>query len=244
MHSTHRPIRIWFWAAYLVTTHTPGISALQLQQQLGISKIDSAWFLLHRLRQGMVRNDRDPLSGLIEADETYIGGPAKGKKGRGVTEFVNKTLVIGAVEVKTYRNKEGQSEEEVGRFRLKTICSAGETEIKKFLNSNVVAGSAIRTDVWQGYSTTALKGYNHIRQIQGNPEKAKQLALHIRKVFGNLQSWLNGIHHGGDPKYMQAYLDEFVFRFNRREHPMAAFLRLLGIVVSKQPFTHNDLTKP
>ena len=97
----------------------------------------------------MFRNDRDPLSGLIEADETYIGWPAKGKKGRGVTELVNKTLVIGAVEVKTYRSKEGQNDEKAERLRLKTICSASETEIKKFLNSNVVAGSAIRTDGWQ-----------------------------------------------------------------------------------------------
>lgn len=113
MHRTHLPIRIWFWATYLVTTHTPGISALQLQRQLGISKIDSAWFLLHRLRQGVVRNDRSPLSGLIEADEAYIGRPAKGKKGRGVTELVNKTLILGAVEVKIYRNKEGQSEEKM-----------------------------------------------------------------------------------------------------------------------------------
>ena len=149
MHKTHLPIRIWFWAAYLMTTHTPGISALQLQLQLGISKIDPAWFLLHRLCQGMFRNDRNPLSGLVEADETYIGGPAKGKKGQGVTEFVNKTLVIGAVEVKTYRSKEGQNDEKAERLRLKTICSASETEIKKFLNSNVVAGSAIRTDGWQ-----------------------------------------------------------------------------------------------
>ncbi|MBM2834951.1 MAG: transposase [Candidatus Brocadiaceae bacterium] len=74
--------------------------------------------------------------------------------------------------------------------------------------------------------------------------KTKQLAPHIHKVFGNLESWLNGIHHGVDPKYMQAYLDEFVFRFNRHEHPIAAFLSLLVIVVSKHPFTHNDLTKP
>jgi len=244
MHRTHLPIRIWFWATYLVTTHTPGISALQLQRQLGISKIDPAWFLLHRLRQGMVRNDRSPLSGLIEADEAYIGGPAKGKKGRGITELVNKTLILGAVEVKTYRNKEGQSEEKAGRLRLQTICSASETEIKKFLNTNVVSGSAVRTDGWQGYSTTALEGYNHIRQIQGLPVNAKQLAPHIHKVFGNLKSWLNGTHHGVDPKYMQAYLDEFVFRFNRREHPMAAFLSLIGLVVSKHPFTHNDLTKP
>ena len=72
MHGSHLPIRLWFWAAYLVATHTPGISAVQLRRQLGIAKTDTAWFLLHRLRQGMVRKDREPLSGIVEADETHI----------------------------------------------------------------------------------------------------------------------------------------------------------------------------
>lgn len=81
LHRSHLPVHQWFWAAYLVATHTPGISAVQLQRQLGIAKNDTAWFMLHRLRQGMVNVDRTPLSGLIEADETHIGGPAKGKKG-------------------------------------------------------------------------------------------------------------------------------------------------------------------
>ena len=81
MHGSHLPIRLWFWAAYLVATHTPGISAVQLRRQLGIAKTDTAWFLLHRLRQGMVRKDREPLSGVVEADETPVGGPAHGMKG-------------------------------------------------------------------------------------------------------------------------------------------------------------------
>jgi len=80
MHRSHVPVQEWFWAAYLVATHTPGISAVQLQRQIGISSDTTAWHLLHRLRKGMVNENRSHLSGLIEADETIIGGPAKRKR--------------------------------------------------------------------------------------------------------------------------------------------------------------------
>lgn len=244
MHRTHLPIHVWFWAAYLVTTHTPGISAVQLQRQLGISKVDSAWFLLHRLRQGMVRAERAPLGGIVEADESYVGGPAKGRKGRGVREAPTKTLIVGAVEIVSFQNKKGEHEERAGRIRLEILRSASEDNIGKFLKKNVAAGSTVRSDGWRGYSQTALKGYRHVRQVQGSPEYAKELAPHIHRVFSNLKSWLIGIHHGVAPKYLQSYLDEFVFRFNRRSYPMVAFRSLLEIVTQKTPLKLKNLTKP
>ena len=97
MHRSHLPLHKWFWAAYLVSTLTPGISAVQLQRQLGIGEYRTAWYLLHRLRKAMVNKGREPLSGIVEVDETYIGGPAKGYRGRGVRKAPNKSLVIGAV---------------------------------------------------------------------------------------------------------------------------------------------------
>ena len=244
MHRSHLPIHIWFWAAYLMTTHTPGISAVQLQRQLGISKVDSAWFLLHRLRQGMVRTDREPLKGVVEADETHVGGPAKGRKGRGVREAATKTLVAGAVEIVSFQNKKGELEEKAGRVRMEILRSADGENIGKFLKKNVATGSTVKSDGWKGYSEKALKGYNHISQIQGSPEHAKELAPHIHRVFSNLKSWLIGIHHGVEPKYLQSYLDEFVFRFNRRAYPMSAFRSLLEIVTRKAPLTLKNLTQP
>src|SRR3990170_5518728 len=104
MHRSHVPIQEWFWAAYLVATHTPGISALQLQRQLGIGGYQNAWHFLHRLRKGMVHDARSRLSGLVEADETFVGGPIKGKKGRGVVASNYKSLVVGAVEVLAYND--------------------------------------------------------------------------------------------------------------------------------------------
>ena len=99
MHRSHVPGQEWFGAAYFVATHTPGISALPLQRPRGIGKYRAAWHLLHRLRRGMINEDRTRLSGLIETDETHIGGPSKGKTGRGVAAAKHKTLVAGAVEV-------------------------------------------------------------------------------------------------------------------------------------------------
>ena len=237
-------MHLWFWAAYLRATHTPGISALQLQRQLGINQNATVWFMLHRLRKGMIRPGRALLHGVVEAEETHIGGPAKGKKGRGVRVAASKTWIVGAVEIMSFKNKKGALKEKAGRIRLETRRSASEENIGKFLQEKVVSGSTIKSDGWRGYSESALKGDEHIRQVQGPPERAKERAPHIHSVFSNLQSWLIGIHHGVDPKYLQAYLDEYVFRFNRRGTPLAAFQTLLGIASSKKPVLRSHLLKP
>lgn len=232
MHRSHVPIPDWFWTAYTVATMTPGLSALQLQRQLGVS-YETAWFMLSRLRRAMVNDSRIKLSGLIEADETYVGGPAKGKKGRGVAASEHKSLVAGAVEVLIYEDKEGKHRERAGRLRLVLIPDASEDSLGDFVERNVDAGSRLRTDGWPGYSETALAEYIHHVRIIGSAQRAHKRLPHIHKVFGNLETWLNGTHHGVEPKYLQSYLDEFVFRFNRRRTPMAAFQTLLGIASSK-----------
>lgn len=244
LHRSKIPVQEWFWSAYLVATHTPGISARQLQRQLGISSYESAWYRLQRLRKGMVNEHRTPLAGLVEADETIIGGPAKGKKGRGVTQSIHKSLVIGAVEVFRYVDKKDGVKEKAGRLRLELIDHADEKTIGKFLQENVVAGTTVRTDGWRGYSQTALSGYEHTAQVQGSPEMAHQLAPHVHRVFSNLKTWLHGTHHGVEPKYLQGYLNEYVFRFNRRQTPMAAFQTLLGIAATKKPVSLMKIRQP
>lgn len=241
MHRSHLPIQEWFWAAYLVATLTPGISALQLQRQLGLGCYQTAWFMLSRLRKGMVNATRTPLSGMVEADETIIGGPVKGKKGRGVTHGGHASLVVGAVEVQSYVDSAGELKERAGRLRLALIQHADEETIRDFLNRNVTRGSVIKTDGWRGYSKTALAGFTHDPKIQGSPKNAPQLAPHIHRVFSNLKTWLNGTHHGVEPKYLPGYLDEFVFRFNRRKTPMAAFQTLLGIASNNPPSSLNQI---
>lgn len=235
MHRSHLSIQEWFWAAYLVATLTPGISALQLQRQLGLGCYQTAWFLLSRLRRGMVNDTRVPLSGTVEADETIVGGPVKGKKGRGVTQGSHASLVVGAVEVQSFSTSTGRTQERAGRLRLTLIQHADEKTIRQFLQRNVIPGSVVKTDGWRGYSKTALVDYVHDAKVQGSLKLALQSAPHIHRVFSNLKTWLNGTHHGVEPKYLPGYLDEFVFRFNRRRTPMAAFQTLLGIASNKPP---------
>lgn len=238
MHRSKVPVQSWFAAAYHVATFTPGISAVQLQRQLGLKSNDTAWYLLHRLRKGMVNDMRSKISGLVEADETFIGGPEKGKRGRGAG---NKSLVVGAVEVLVYEDKAGKRCERAGRLRLALIPDATEESLGAFLTTNVMSKSRIRTDGWKGYSDTALEDYIHHVRVIRDPQRAHRRFPHIHRVFSNLKTWLNGTHHGVHPKYLPSYLDEYVFRFNRRQTPMAAFQTLLGISLQKKPLTLENL---
>jgi len=193
--------------------------------------------MLHRLRRAMVNQARGKLQGTVEADETFIGGPVENLHGRGVTAAESKTLVLGAVEVLRWRDEKGRWRERAGRLRLAPAPQADEQSLGQFLAMNVEAGTTIKTDGWRGYSKTALSAYRH------EPAPG-QMARHIHRAFGNLKTWLLGTHHGVDPKYLAHYLDEYVFRFNRRNMPMAAFQTLLGLAATKQPLGYRRLTAP
>ena len=151
------------------------------------------------------------------------------------------TLVIGAVEVLSYEDKKGTRCERAARVRLSTLDDAGEVSIRHFLTHNIDAGATLRTDGWRGYSDAALVGYPHRVRVVRTPERAHRVAPHIHRVLSHLKTWLNGTHHGVEPKYLQSYWDEVVFRFNRRHTPMAAFQTLLGISTQKAPLPLPEL---
>ncbi len=217
LHRTRAPLTVWFWAAYLVTTHTPGLSAVQLQRQLGIS-YETAWALLHKLRRAMVNPEREALKDKVEVDETYLGGPEAGLKGG--RQLLDKALIVGAVEVR------GPA---AGRVRLHVVPDASARSLTGFVRRTVAPGTLVLTDAWQAYASLPDLGYRHRPRTQGTPERAAKLLPHIHRVFGNLKTWLGGTHHGVGHDHLQAYLDEFAFRFNRRRTPMAAFQTLLGL---------------
>ena len=235
MPRSHVPVQAWFWTASLVATHTPGISAVPRQRPLGISSDTTAWHMLHRLRKGMVNEHRRHVSGLIEADETIIGGAATRTRGRGVTAAKHTTLVMGAVAGLSYEDKKGTRCERASRVRLSTLDDAGEVSIRHVLTHHIDAGSTLRTDGWRGYSDAALGSYTPRVRVVRTPERAHRVAPHIHRVVSNLKTWLNGTHHGVEPTYLQRYLDECVFRVNRRHTPMAAFQPLLGLSTQKAP---------
>jgi len=221
------PLQMWFNGAYLVTTHTPGFSALQFQRQLGIKTYETAFQMLHKLRAAMVRPDRDRIHGDVEVDETFIGAKKHGKRGRGAA---GKIMVSGAVEVLD-RN---ERKERVGRLRLEVVPDGSADSLVEFVRDNVQAGSAVRTDGLLSYNKLAKKGYSYT--IVDSLELE-----HIHKTFGNLKTWIEGTHHGVSKKHMPAYVNEFVFRHNRRRTPMAAFQTVLGLAARTRGITYADL---
>ena len=230
LHRTRIPLTQWFWAAYLVATQTPGFSALQLQRQLGIGRYETAWAMLQKLRRAMVRPDREPLKDRVEIDETYIGGPEAGL--RGGREVGEKAIVVGAVEAR------GKAS---GRVRLQVVPDVSARSLTSFVRANVARGAVLLTDGWGSYASLSELGYRHRSRVQGDRRRGSKILPRIHRVFGNLKTWLRGTHHGVGHAHLQAYLDEFTFRFNRRRTPMAAFQTLLGLGSQQPPTTYKQL---
>ena len=224
----------WFLAIYLVTSSKGGIAAAELQRQLGLGSYQTAWSWLHKLRKAMVRPDREPLAGRVEADETYVGGPRPGKRGRGAA---GKTLVAGAVEA-------GETEgRRLGRLRLAVVPDASAASLEGFLGAAVATPTAVATDGWSGYAGLAAEGYAHEPVDPGAPDAALRLpGIHL--VFGLVKRWLLGTHHGAvSKKHLPAYLDEYVFRFNRRTAKRIShgFARLVEQAVRTRPVTYRAI---
>lgn len=246
MERTHTPLSVWFWAAYLVASQTPGMSATQFQRQLGLSRYETAFQILHKLRAGMVRPDQDRIGGkpeiIVEADETWIGGRTRGK-GRGVHDMV---LVACAVEVLQRKRTSSLNKRKTGRYagrvRLSVIPDRSAKSLVGFIESAVAPGATIITDDWSSYATLGKRGYLHTAVAErGDMEVAETFLPIIHLVFSNLKTWLRGIHHGVSPQHLQAYLDEFTFRFNRRFYPFNAFRSLLGIAGDVTAPTYTEL---
>jgi hypothetical protein len=256
MQRTHMPLSVWFWGAYLVTTQTPGQSALQFQRQLGIRRYETAFQILHKLRAAMVRPARDGIGAKypVEVDETLVGGRTSGE-GRGVH---HKATVVGAVEVRRRREdedrlargKEGYAEGKplkrqtyAGRLRPRLVPGRDADDLTAFVKENVAKGSVVRTDGWQGYDALQNMGYRHEAVVlDGDPERVEKHLPMVHLVFSNLKAWLLGTHHGRvETQHLQAYLNEYVFRFNRRFYPMTAFNSVLGLATHAVPPTYKQL---
>ena len=229
----------WFLAIWLVTSSKGGISALELQRQMGFGSYQTAWAWLHKIRKAMVRPDRRPLAERVEADETLVGGARPGRRGRGAA---GKTVVAGAVEAGRGKSRGRR----LGRLRLQSVADASAESLKGFLTANVAPAAAVTTDGWQGYAGLGQAGYDHeainLRTSWGD---AVQHLPAIHLVFGLAKRWLLGTHHGAvRPKHLQAYLDEYVFRFNRRTAKSIShrFARLIEQAVLTPPTTYHAIS--
>jgi transposase-like protein len=228
----------WFLAIFLVTSSKGGISAMELKRQMGFGSYQTAWSWLHKIRRAMVRPERTRLSERVEADETYVGGPKPGKPGRGAA---GKVKVAGAVESGRGKGKGRR----LGRLRLAVVPDASARSLEGFLGRNVARPATIATDGWSGYAGLDAAGYGHeaLNLSDTWGDAALRLpAIHL--VFGLAKRWLLGTHHGAvRQKHLPAYLDEFVFRFNRRtaKNLSHRFGRVIEHAVRIEPTTYRAL---
>ena len=230
MHGTRLPLRTWFWAAYLVSTFHPGISAKQLQRQLGIGCHETAWAMLHKLRGAMVAPERELLKGEVEIDEFFLGGYEEGLKGG--RQRGKKTLCGVAIEVR------GRGS---GRVRLAVLPTASGPALLAFTRATTQAGAIVHTDGLQAYRTLTQHGYDRRRRAQTAAAPGEQLLPRAHRAISNLKAWMHGTHRGVSPEHLPVYLDEYVFRHNRRRTPMASFQTLLGLGLAHEPITYRDI---
>lgn len=235
LHKTRVPLRGWLLAMWLVCTQKTGLSAAGLQRELGLGSYRTAWLMLQKLRQAMVRVGRELLRGKVEVDETYLGGPESGVHGR---QLVGKALVVIAVEL------EGAK---VGRVRLRHVPDGSASSLVGFVTDCVEPGTQVHTDGWDGYAGLAKAGYAHrITPTRGDGELAVELFPHVHLVASLLKRWLGATHQGKiTPKHLQHYLDEFVFRFNRRRsrHVGKIFHRLAEQLFLRQARTYREIVR-
>jgi transposase-like protein len=226
-------LQLWFRAIWHVVTQKNGVSAKGLQRVLGFKRYETIWIWLHKLRTAMVRPGRDRLSGIIEVDETYIGGERPGKRGRGAA---GKSLVLIAVEDKG---------NQIGRMRLRRISDASAESLVGAVKESVEPGSVVRTDGWSGYGPMSSEGYEHV-VVRKSADVGENLLPLVNRGASLLKRWLLGTHQGGvRPSHVDYYLDEYTFRFNRRTSRSRGklFFRLVQQAVSIAPLTKSDLRR-
>jgi hypothetical protein len=235
---TRTPLTVWFAACWMFATQKDGVSALSVQRALEIGSYQTAWAMLHRLRSVLVRPGRDLLAGTVEVDETFIGGQEPGLRGgraRG-----KKSLVGIAVEISEPKG--------IGRCRMAILADGSAGSLRPFVTGCVEPGAKVITDAWQGYRGLDGLGYAHERRSQraarGRGEDPGELLPAVHRVASLAKRWLLGTHQGSvEEAHLASYLDEFVFRFNRRRSRSRGlvFYRVLELAAGHDPVRYRDL---
>lgn len=230
---TRKPLRTWFLAMWFITSQKQGVSALGIQRTLGLGSYQTAWAWFHKIRRAMVSPGRNRLTGMVEVDETYVGAPEEEVHGR---EIETKSIVLIAAEIR------GKG---TGRIRLQRINNCSSESIIPFVHSSIIPGSVVVTDGWRGYSPLIKEGYKHdVLNIKESGKPAHKLLPRVHKVASLLKRWLLGTLQGGiHQKHLDYYLDEFTFRFNRRNSRSRGmlFYRLVQQAVSVEPVTYREI---
>lgn len=233
-HKTRTSLQKWFLAIYLLASTKKSPSAAELKRQLGVAT-QTAWTMRRKIISAMARRDGElMLWGLVELDETFIGGCKEGKRGRGAE---GKTLV--AVSAKQTPN---------GGFdmaHMQVIPDASIMSLTGVAKKTIGPGSCVLTDGWLGYNGLEKEGYSHWPEAQdkAKAKNASQILPWVHIIAGNFKRWVLDAFHGVSPKHLQAYLDEFCYRLNRRYQRTDLFRRILNrCSLYATPITYAELT--
>ena len=238
---TRTPLRVWLAAAWYLTNQKQGVSALGLQRVLGLGSYQTAWAMLHRFRRAMVRPGREQLKGLVEVDETYLAITDRQEpiSAMGRKSSTTKVLVVMAVEILQPKG--------FGRIRLRRIPKDSAPYVIPFAQEVIEPGAQVRTDGSAAYRSLSELGYEHQRTVMlGSDVPAHVSMAGVHRVASLVQRWILGTHHGSvQPVHLDAYLDEFVFRFNRRTSSSRGmlFYRLLQQAVVTAPVTYEHVVR-
>src|SRR6267143_49717 len=240
-HGGAAALKVWFWAAHLMSTHSNGMSARQLEDQLGLT-YRTAWLLTQKLRRSMVDPDRDPLEGVVEVDQAEI--PFRAGDSFFDPGNAGKILIAGAVEVIDRSTNEAKPQRKgakyldtrSGRIRLAMIADNSAASIEAFVRANVKPGATLLTDGHASYP--GLTDYRHDPRVVG------KMAAHVVLpwIHRLMKRWELGTYHGLRRKHVDTYLNEYVFRYNRRFYRHASFETMLGLAAHHEPASYWDVS--
>lgn len=203
---------------FKIVTKKKGMSTLELSREFELRQ-KTCWAFKWKIQQAMQSSKQNPLTGEVHVDEFYIGQPEEQKRGRSKGE---KRLVIVALE---------KVQDGVGRAYAQVIESASSEDLKPFFNNYIDVDTVVITDEWRGY-LPLKKEYQHLKQISSNEGKNfPDMHVHIM----NLKGWLRGIHHHCSKKHLQGYLDEYHYRYNRRNNMNTMFDVLVKKIIDNKP---------
>ena len=237
LHKTRKPLKMWFKAIWMLTTTKSGISATNLSRLLGIS-YPTAWTWLQKLKRCTINPDREKLSGTIEVDEFYLGGKHSGKRGRGSE---NKHKIVVAVEHRQSEDPNVNLSHLMGRARLLVIPDCSAESLIPFIKDNIYKYSSLITDKWKAYTDELKKDYTH--KAFKSSENLSALD-HAHRIASLVKRWFLGTLQGSiKPEHLQEYLDEFIFRFNRRNLKSIGgkFYRMTQFVSVSNPTPYKNI---
>ena len=217
-HKSPTPLTTWYLAIYYITASKNGVAALELQRHIGVT-YKCAWRMMHQIRK-LMGEELPPMKGTVEMDETYIGGKRPGKRGRGAA---GKAIVVGTVE------RQGN----VAPF---VVEQANADTAKNLLAVTTDPAAKIVTDEYSAYHGLKKAGYAHETVNHGAKEYVRG-EIHTNTIEGfwsQMKRSIDGTHHGVGKRYLQAYADEYAFRYNRRHSVKPMFSHLVS-ALNEQP---------